>query len=137
MDWRKRADNTMAKQPDEPHQRSRRWRSQFWFDNPENPEMTALNFERYLNFGLTKHEIASRRPIIGIAQSGYNLSPHRRSTHTNRLESRRGRFALDDGLFGSMTAALARLYWRALRRLLPGHRNSRLGEPLISPTSVG
>jgi dihydroxy-acid dehydratase len=49
--------------------------SQFWFDNPDDPGMTALYFERYLNFGFTKAEITSGRPIIGIAQSGSDLSP--------------------------------------------------------------
>src|SRR5215831_2872960 len=42
-------------------------RSQYWFSNPEDPGMTALYFERYLNFGFTKAEITSGRPIIGIA----------------------------------------------------------------------
>src|SRR5215475_13081717 len=50
-------------------------RSQFWFNNPDDPNMTALYFERYLNFGFTKAEITSGRPIIGIAQSGSDLSP--------------------------------------------------------------
>ncbi len=53
----------------------RRLRSQYWFDNPDDPHMTALYFERYLNFGLTKNEIMGGRPIIGIAQSGSDLSP--------------------------------------------------------------
>ena len=55
--------------------KQRRLRSQLWFDNPDNPGMTALYLERYLNFGLTKHELASGKPIIGIAQSGSDLSP--------------------------------------------------------------
>src|SRR5262247_3378862 len=50
-------------------------RSQYWFNNPGDPGMTALYFERYLNFGFTKAEITSGRPIIGIAQSGSDLSP--------------------------------------------------------------
>ena len=54
---------------------SRRLRSQLWFDNPENPGMTALYLERYLNFGLTREELTSGRPIIGIAQTGSDLSP--------------------------------------------------------------
>jgi dihydroxy-acid dehydratase len=53
----------------------RRLRSQLWFDNPDNPGMTALYLERYLNFGLTKQELTSGKPIIGIAQSGSDLSP--------------------------------------------------------------
>jgi dihydroxy-acid dehydratase len=53
----------------------RRLRSQLWFDNPDNPGMTALYLERYLNYGLTRAELTSGRPIIGIAQSGSDLSP--------------------------------------------------------------
>lgn len=50
-------------------------RSQLWFDNPDNPGMTALYIERYLNFGLTPGELRSGKPIIGIAQTGNDLSP--------------------------------------------------------------
>ncbi len=50
-------------------------RSKAWFDNPENPGMTALYLERYLNFGLTRDELQSGKPIIGIAQTGSDLSP--------------------------------------------------------------
>jgi dihydroxy-acid dehydratase len=50
-------------------------RSKAWFDNPANPDMTALYLERYLNFGLTRHELQSGKPIIGIAQTGSDLSP--------------------------------------------------------------
>jgi dihydroxy-acid dehydratase len=52
-----------------------RLRSQLWFDNPDNPGMTALYLERYLNYGLTRPELTSGRPIIGIAQTGSDLSP--------------------------------------------------------------
>src|SRR5512136_131002 len=52
-----------------------RLRSQLWFDNPDNPGMTALYLERYLNFGLTPAELRSGKPIIGIAQTGSDLSP--------------------------------------------------------------
>ena len=55
--------------------RGRTLRSQLWFDNPENPGMTALYLERYLNFGLTSAELRSGKPIIGIAQTGSDLSP--------------------------------------------------------------
>ncbi|HTQ83760.1 MAG TPA: IlvD/Edd family dehydratase [Pseudolabrys sp.] len=58
-----------------PQSQSRRLRSQLWFDNPENPSMTALYLERYLNFGLTSKELRSGKPIIGIAQTGSDLSP--------------------------------------------------------------
>ena len=54
---------------------ARRLRSQAWFDNPANPDMTALYLERYLNYGLTREELQSGRPIIGIAQTGSDLSP--------------------------------------------------------------
>ncbi len=50
-------------------------RSQAWFNNPDDPGMTALYLERYLNFGLTRHELQSGKPIIGIAQTGSDLSP--------------------------------------------------------------
>ena len=50
-------------------------RSRAWFDNAANPDMTALYVERYLNFGLTLEELQSGRPIIGIAQTGSDLSP--------------------------------------------------------------
>ena len=65
----------MAKRPDTPHPRGRRFRSQLWFDNPENPPMTALYLERYLNNGHTLEELSGGKPIIGIAQSGSDLSP--------------------------------------------------------------
>jgi len=50
-------------------------RSRAWFDNPDNADMTALYLERYLNFGLSLEELQSGRPIIGIAQTGSDLSP--------------------------------------------------------------
>jgi dihydroxy-acid dehydratase len=50
-------------------------RSRRWFDNPDNPGMTALYLERYLNFGLTRDELQSGKPVIGIAQTGSDLSP--------------------------------------------------------------
>jgi dihydroxy-acid dehydratase len=56
-------------------QEKMRLRSQAWFDNPENPGMTALYLERYLNYGLTREELQSGKPIIGIAQTGSDLSP--------------------------------------------------------------
>ncbi|MFC7398661.1 IlvD/Edd family dehydratase [Chelatococcus sp. GCM10030263] len=53
----------------------RKLRSREWFDNPDNPGMTALYLERYLNYGLTREELQSGKPIIGIAQTGSDLSP--------------------------------------------------------------
>ncbi len=52
-----------------------RLRSRLWFDNPDNPGMTALYLERYLNYGLTKEELTSGKPIVAIAQTGSDLSP--------------------------------------------------------------
>jgi dihydroxy-acid dehydratase len=60
---------------DQPELHGRKLRSQLWFDNPDNPGMTALYLERYLNFGLTRAELQSGKPIIGIAQTGSDLSP--------------------------------------------------------------
>jgi dihydroxy-acid dehydratase len=52
-----------------------RLRSQLWFDNPDDPEMSALYIERYLNYGLSRTELQAGKPIIGIAQTGSDLSP--------------------------------------------------------------
>ena len=54
---------------------ARKLRSQQWYDNPDNPGMTALYLERQLNYGLTRAELQSGKPIIGIAQTGSDLSP--------------------------------------------------------------
>jgi len=61
-------------------------RSKAWFDNPGNPDMTALYLERYLNDGFTRDELQSGKPIIGIAQTGSDLSPCNR--HHLRLAQR-------------------------------------------------
>lgn len=50
-------------------------RSQQWFDDPSHADMTALYVERYMNYGLTREELQSGRPIIGIAQTGSDLAP--------------------------------------------------------------
>src|SRR5919197_4527850 len=55
--------------------KQRRLRSQAWFNNPDDPGGTALYLERYLNFGLTRGELTAGKPIIGIAQTGSDLSP--------------------------------------------------------------
>src|SRR6201996_3785591 len=54
---------------------ARRLRSRAWFDDKDNTDMTALYLERYMNFGLTLTELQSGRPIVGIAQTGSDLSP--------------------------------------------------------------
>ena len=56
-------------------ERPTRLRSRDWFDNPERMDMTALYLERFMNYGITPEELRSGRPIIGIAQSGSDLSP--------------------------------------------------------------
>jgi dihydroxy-acid dehydratase len=53
----------------------RKFRSQEWFDNPNNPGMTALYLERYLNQEYTRAELQSERPVIGIAQTGSDIAP--------------------------------------------------------------
>jgi dihydroxy-acid dehydratase len=65
----------MAKINNSKGSKPRRLRSQLWFDHPDNPGMTALYLERYLNYGLTRTELTSDKPIIGIAQTGSDLSP--------------------------------------------------------------
>ncbi|HVO08008.1 MAG TPA: IlvD/Edd family dehydratase [Burkholderiaceae bacterium] len=55
--------------------RTSRLRSRAWFDDPASAEMTALYLERYMNFGLSLRELQSDRPIVGIAQTGSDLSP--------------------------------------------------------------
>jgi dihydroxy-acid dehydratase len=54
---------------------TRRLRSQEWFQNSDNVAMTALYIERYMNWGITREELQSGRPVIGIAQTGSDLSP--------------------------------------------------------------
>lgn len=65
-------------------------RSQRWWSNPDDPDMTALYIERYLNWGLTREELQSGKPIIGIAQSGSDLSPCNRSHLENAKRVREG-----------------------------------------------
>lgn len=50
-------------------------RSRWWFNNAEHPATTALCIERYLNYGITLEELTGGKPIIGIAQSGSDLTP--------------------------------------------------------------
>jgi len=66
---------------------NRKLRSRAWFDNPDSIDMTALYLERYLNYGLSLEELRSGKPIIGIAQTGSDLSPCNRHhlTLANRV----------------------------------------------------
>ena len=57
------------------HTPQRRLRSQDWFDNPDHLDMTALYLERFMNYGITPEELRSGKPVIGIAQSGSDLTP--------------------------------------------------------------
>jgi dihydroxy-acid dehydratase len=53
----------------------KRLRSESWFNDPTDPGETAVYLERYSNYGITRGELQSGRPIIGIAQSGSDLVP--------------------------------------------------------------
>ena len=53
--------------------RNKTLRSEHWFNNPKNPDMTALYLEKYMNYGLKRKDLQSGKPIIGIAQSGSDL----------------------------------------------------------------
>lgn len=54
---------------------NKRFRSQEWFDNPNNPGMTALYVERYQNQEYTQEELQGGKPVIGIANTGSDLAP--------------------------------------------------------------
>ena len=64
----------MTHSHDDDRMATRRLRSRAWFDDPANADMTALYLERYMNFGLSLEELQSGKPIIGIAQTGSDLS---------------------------------------------------------------
>ncbi len=64
----------MATEPNGKGEKNR-LRSRRWFDDPDDPGMTALYLERYMNYGLTREELQSGKPIIGIAQTGSDLAP--------------------------------------------------------------
>ena len=72
----------MSRQPKKP------LRSAEWFNNRSQPDQTAIYVERYLNQGLTREELQSGKPVIGIAQSGSDLTPchrhHRQAPTTLR-----------------------------------------------------
>ena len=54
---------------------ARPFRSREWFAAPGRLDMAALYLERFMNYGITPKELTSGRPIIGIAQSGSDLTP--------------------------------------------------------------
>ena len=65
----------MTTPPVTPSTPPRRFRSQDWFDAPGHIDLAALYLERFMNYGITPAELRSGRPIIGIAQTGSDLSP--------------------------------------------------------------
>ncbi|HEY2573292.1 MAG TPA: dihydroxy-acid dehydratase, partial [Verrucomicrobiaceae bacterium] len=68
-----------------PKRNPSRLRSEEWLNNPDNPGMTALYVERLVNYGLTRRELQSGRPVIGISQTGSDISPCNRS-HIENVE---------------------------------------------------
>ncbi|MCX2832382.1 IlvD/Edd family dehydratase [Microbulbifer thermotolerans] len=66
--------------------KKRKLRSADWFNDPNHPDHTAIYIERYLNYGLTREELQSGKPIIGIAQTGSDLTPCNR--HHRELAQR-------------------------------------------------
>ncbi len=52
-----------------------RFRSREWFADPHRPDMVALYMEKYLGWRYSVAELRSGKPIIGIAQTGSDLSP--------------------------------------------------------------
>ena len=74
-------------------------RSKEWFDNPNDPGLTALYLERYLNYGLKREDLQSGKPIIGIAQSGSDLSPCNR--HFQALSK-----TIKDGIFDAPISSI-------------------------------
>lgn len=70
-------EKTLASIKDDPvlPRQGRKLRSARWFNSESNPGMTALYIERYLNYGMTREELMSGKPVIGIAQSGSDIAP--------------------------------------------------------------
>ena len=103
-----------------------RLRSRAWFDNPENIDMTALYLERYLNFGLSLEELQSGKPIIGIAQSGSDLSPCNRHHLVLAERVREGiRTAGGIASTASITNTSTAAHLRGGQRLQGQHRRMR------------
>src|ERR1700684_2937658 len=65
----------MANKSKKPAKGARTLRSQLWFDNPDNPGMTAFYLKRYVNAGLPGEGLRGAKPIVAIAQTGSDLSP--------------------------------------------------------------
>lgn len=67
-----------------------RFRSEEWFNRKDEHGLSLVYMDRYLNFGLTKEELMSRKPIIGIAQSGSDITPCNRHHLTLAKRVREG-----------------------------------------------
>ena len=72
------------------HRSGKMLRSEHWWNNSDNPHITALYLERYLNYELTMEELRSGKPVIGIAQTGSDLSPCNRIHQQLALRVRDG-----------------------------------------------
>jgi len=78
----------MTKKPKTLAPHGKNLRSQLWFDNPDNPGMTAIYLERYLNYGLTGPELRSGKPIAETAIDKVFILPSRLSGARNRARPR-------------------------------------------------
>jgi dihydroxy-acid dehydratase len=56
-------------------ERNSRRRSEIWFNDLAEPGETGVYLERFGNYGITRKELQSGRPVIGVAQSGGDLTP--------------------------------------------------------------
>ena len=104
-------------------------RSQLWFDNPDDPDMSALYVERYLNWGLTREELQSGRPLIGIAQTGSDLSPCNRhhmvlAQRVREADRKIGTLALMD-VYGRVASTLLELAVYQDGKLVVGEKLSQ------------
>jgi dihydroxy-acid dehydratase len=61
-------------------------RSQNWFDDPSKVDMVAFHLERVLASGYSLGELQSGKPVIGIAQTGSDITPCNR--HHRELAAR-------------------------------------------------
>ena len=116
----------MAKKPNS----TRKLRSAAWFNNPDNVDMTALYVERTMNFGISLEELQSGKPVIGIAQSGSDLSPCNRH-HIYLAERVRDvphptvRSVEDPQAFGRISRRPTRLGANSAREAPQGHQGKR------------
>jgi hypothetical protein len=112
--------------------RGRELRSQLWFDNPQNPGMTALYLERYLNYGLTLKELTSGKPIIGIAQTGSDLSPCNRHHLDLAQRVRAGIRSVEPRYLKSRSPIVDTLGAKCMPMRYSVDRKHRLTQPVLS-----